>query len=135
MKDYLLPAGYEFQKIKHDYERLMEGKALFDRGGIEELEAATDNNQRWDLFRKVREHVVPHYDDIAGVYPELLRALVKAITGGRAAPVKAIETDFGNFPGHTAGEVADAALDILDFLRFVDVNATFEAFVHDPRRG
>jgi len=127
MKDYLLPAGYEFQKIKHDYERLMEGKALFDRGVIEELEDAADNNQRWDLLKKIREHMVPHYDGIAGVYPELLHALTKAITDGRATPVKAVETDFGNFRGHTADEVTDAALDILDFLRFVDVDATFEA--------
>ncbi len=127
MKDYLLPAGYEFQKIKHDYERLMEGKALFDRGVIEQLEGAGDNNQRWDLLKKIREHVVPHYDDIAGVYPELLRALIKAITDGRSTPVKAIETDFGNFRGHTADEVTDTALDILDFLRFVDLDATFEA--------
>jgi hypothetical protein len=127
MKDYLLPAGYEFQKMKHDYERLMEGKAVFDRGVIEELVAAGDNNQRWDLLKRIREHVVPHYDDIAGVHQELLRALVKAITDGRATPVKAIVTDFGNFRGHTADEVTDAALDILDYLRFVDVDATFEA--------
>jgi hypothetical protein len=127
MKDYLLPAGYEFQKIKHDYERLMEGKALFDRGVIEELEGAADNNQSWDLLKNIREHVVPHYDNIAGVYPELLRALINAVTDGRATPVKAIETDFGNFRGHTSDEVTDAALDILDFLRFVDVDATFEA--------
>jgi ppGpp synthetase/RelA/SpoT-type nucleotidyltranferase len=126
MRDYLLPAGYEFQKIKHDYERLMEGKALFDRGVIEELEAAADNNKRWDLLKTIREHVVPHYDDIGGVYPELLRALAKAATDGRAIPAMPIETDFGSFRGHTADEVTDAALDILDFLRFVDVDATFE---------
>jgi ppGpp synthetase/RelA/SpoT-type nucleotidyltranferase len=127
IKDYLLPAGYEFQKIKYDYERLMEGKALFDRGVIEELEAAGDNNQRWDVLKKIRELVVPHYDDIAGVHQELLRAIIKAITDGRATPVKAIVTDFGNFRGHTADEVTDLALDILDYLRFVDVDATFEA--------
>jgi ppGpp synthetase/RelA/SpoT-type nucleotidyltranferase len=127
MKEYLLPAGYEFQKIKHDYERLMQGRALFDRGVIEELEAAADNNQRWDLLTKIREHVVPHYEDIAGVYPELRRALIKAIADGRTTPVKQIETDFGNFRGHTAAEVTDAALDILDHLRFVNVDETFEA--------
>lgn len=127
MKDYLLPAGYEFQKIKHDYERLMQGKELFDRGVIEELEAAQDNNQRWDLLKKIREHVVPHYDDIAGVYPELRHALIKAIIEGRVTPVRQVETTFGNFSGHTAAEVTDAALDILEYLRFVNVDGTFEA--------
>lgn len=127
MKNYLLPAGYEFQKIKHDYERLMEGKALFDRDVIEELEAATDNNQRWDLLNSIREHIIPQYDDIAGVYPELLQVLIKTVRDGRLTPVKAVETDFGNFSGHTSDDVTDAALDILDLLRYVDVDATFEA--------
>ena len=79
------------------------------------------------MLKRIREHVVPNYDNIAGVYPELLRALVSAIADGRAAPVKAIETDFGNFRGHTSDQVTDIALDIIDFLRFVDVDATFEA--------
>jgi hypothetical protein len=105
---------------------LRQASALLDRDVIEELEAATDNNQRWDLLTKIREHVVPHYDDIAGVCPELRRALIKAITDGRTTPVKQIETDFGNFRGHTAAEITDAALDILDPLRLVNVDETFE---------
>jgi hypothetical protein len=28
MNDYLLPAGYEFQKVQHDFQRLMQGEAL-----------------------------------------------------------------------------------------------------------
>jgi ppGpp synthetase/RelA/SpoT-type nucleotidyltranferase len=31
MDKYLLPAGYEFQRVQHDYERLQQGKELFDR--------------------------------------------------------------------------------------------------------
>ena len=34
MKTYLLPAGYEFQKALDDYERLISGKQLFDRGAL-----------------------------------------------------------------------------------------------------
>ncbi|TMC17102.1 MAG: hypothetical protein E6J34_19090, partial [Chloroflexi bacterium] len=30
MDEYLRPAGYELQKVQYDYERLMQGKALFD---------------------------------------------------------------------------------------------------------
>ena len=86
MTNFLLPAGYEFQKIKHDFERLMQGKELFDRGVIEELEKAADNNERWDLLKRIRDNVIPHYDDIAGVFPELRRALVKAVKDGRRPP-------------------------------------------------
>jgi ppGpp synthetase/RelA/SpoT-type nucleotidyltranferase len=48
MNKYLLPAGYEFQKVQHDYERLMQGKELFDCGTLEALDAADNNNDRYD---------------------------------------------------------------------------------------
>ena len=34
-RKYLLPAGYEFQKIVSDFQRLIEGKALFDDDALE----------------------------------------------------------------------------------------------------
>lgn len=44
MDEYLLPAGYELQKVQYDYERLMQGKALVDRGTLEVLAQCKDNN-------------------------------------------------------------------------------------------
>jgi hypothetical protein len=29
MDEYLLPAGHEFQKVQHDFQRLMQGKELY----------------------------------------------------------------------------------------------------------
>jgi ppGpp synthetase/RelA/SpoT-type nucleotidyltranferase len=43
MKDYLRPAGYEFQKVQHDYRRFLEGKVLFDRNMKQEIIACQDN--------------------------------------------------------------------------------------------
>jgi ppGpp synthetase/RelA/SpoT-type nucleotidyltranferase len=37
MKEHLLPAGYEFQKALDDYERLMSGKEIMDRGALKAL--------------------------------------------------------------------------------------------------
>jgi len=71
MDEYLLPAGYEFQKVQHDFQRLMQGKELFDRGMIEALDACTDNNERHEILRSLHEYVLPNYDDIAAIYPEL----------------------------------------------------------------
>src|SRR6202000_2741704 len=36
-----------------------------------------------------------------------------------------IETPFGNFAGHSAEDVANAALELVDELRYVDVDLTF----------
>jgi ppGpp synthetase/RelA/SpoT-type nucleotidyltranferase len=48
MKTYLLPAGYEFQKVVDDYERLLSGKELIDRGALKALAECEDNNARYD---------------------------------------------------------------------------------------
>jgi ppGpp synthetase/RelA/SpoT-type nucleotidyltranferase len=50
MDKYLLPAGYEFQSVQHDYERLQQGKELFDRNILNALDNASNNNERFDLI-------------------------------------------------------------------------------------
>src|SRR5260221_390503 len=70
MRQYLIPAGHEFAKVQHDFERLMRGKALFDRGTLEALAQSHDNNERHHTLSTIEEYVVPNYDDIEAVYPE-----------------------------------------------------------------
>ena len=83
MDQYLRPAGYEFQKVQHDYERLMQGKALFDRGPLETLERCDNNNERHEVLSTIAEHVIPNYDDIQAVYPEIHRALYRYSAGSK----------------------------------------------------
>src|SRR5260370_25184917 len=129
MDDYLRPAGYEFQKVQHDYERLMQGKALFDRGALETLESCDNNNERHRTLSTIAEHVIPNYDDIRGVYPEIRRALETAVQAARNTETKPIETRFGNLPGKTSKDVTLVAVGILDTLRYVDIEATFRSLI------
>jgi len=71
MDVYLRPAGYDFQKVQHDYERLTQGKALFDRGTFATLDACSNNNDRHDILSTIAEHVIPNYDDIRSVYADV----------------------------------------------------------------
>jgi len=129
MDDYLRPAGYEFQKVQHDYERLMQGKALFDRGALETLESCDNNNERHEILSTLAEHVIPNYDDIRGVYPEIRRALETAVQSARDTETKLIESPFGNLPGKTSQAVTLAAVGILDTLRYYDIEATFQSLI------
>lgn len=129
MDEYLRPAGYELQKVQHDYERLMQGKALFDRGALETLEHCGNNNERHEILSTLAEHVIPNYDDIKAVYPEIRRALETAVLAARNTEAKPIETPFGVLPGKTSGDVTLAVVDILDTLRYIDVEATFRSLI------
>ena len=99
MDKYLLPAGYEFQRVQHDYECLQQGKELFDRDAIRSLEAAKNNNERHELLSSLKEYVLPNYDDISAIYGDLRDPLVEAAKASRAAPVEPIKTPFGDVEG------------------------------------
>ena len=129
MDKYLRPAGYEFQKVQHDYERLMQGKALFDRGPIEMLESCGNNNERHEVLSTIAEHVIPNYDNIGGVYPEIRRALENVVQVARNTETHSIETPFGNLSGKTSQDVTLAAIGILNSLRYMDIEATFRSLV------
>ena len=127
MDQYLLPAGYEFQKVQYDFHRLMQGKTLFDRGVIESLDTCTNNNDRHRILSTIKDYVLPHYDDPQGIYPELRRALLKAVDDARSSTVQPIDTPFGNLPGKTSQDVTAVIVDILDRFRPIDIEGTFQA--------
>ena len=68
MRDHLLPAGYLFQRIATDVQRIAEGKALFDDGVIDAVVDAENNNDREDAVTRLKDDVLPHYDDIQVIF-------------------------------------------------------------------
>lgn len=126
-RKYLLPAGYEFQKITTDFRRLIEGKALFDGDALEAIVCAADNNVRTELIETFAENVLPFYDDLQTVYPEILTRLVAAADHARGTQPVVIETPYGNLPAKTYGDVGKAIAEIFTRYRYLDIEATFNA--------
>jgi ppGpp synthetase/RelA/SpoT-type nucleotidyltranferase len=125
MNKYLIPAGYEFQRVQYDFERLRQGKELFDRNTVEALKTAEDNNDRYEHLQRVKNDLLPFYDDVPAVAPVIIRNTVEAIKKARTTATKEIETPLGNLRGHTAEQVVNAGLEIIEALRYVDVQETF----------
>jgi ppGpp synthetase/RelA/SpoT-type nucleotidyltranferase len=127
MTKYLVPAGYEFQKVQHDAERLRQGKALFERGPIKQLEKAPDNNERCDTLERLSHQILPLYDEVPAIHGELLRAIPDAILAARRTQTKSIEAGLASFPGRGPKDVTNAGVEILTTYRYVDVEGTFLA--------
>jgi ppGpp synthetase/RelA/SpoT-type nucleotidyltranferase len=127
MKTHLLPAGYEFQKVLDDFERLQNGKEVLDRGALKALAECDDNNARHSLLERFRDYVLPNYDDPQSVYPEIKDQLVAAVKTARTTPRRPIETPFGDLPGVAVDRIVDAVSDILTNYRYVDAATTFDA--------
>ena len=127
MDKYLLPAGYEFQRVQHDYERLQQGKELFDRDAITSLAIAKNNNERHELLSSLKEYALPNYDDIPAIYGDLRAPLVEAAKASRSVAVEPIKTPFGDLEGHTPADVTNIIVEIFDTFRYADIERTFSA--------
>ncbi len=127
MDDYLLPAGYQFQRVQHDYERLRQGKELFDQNVVTQLENATDNNERHEILTTLKEQVLPNYDDMRAVYRDLVTPLVATVVRARKSEAKPIVTPFGNLEGKSAADVSELVISIFDLYRYFDVQLTFDS--------
>jgi ppGpp synthetase/RelA/SpoT-type nucleotidyltranferase len=129
-RDYLLPAGHEFQKVQADFERLASGKELFDSGALEAIAAGENNNDRYDLLEAFHRYALPHHDDPVLAYPDIRKALVAAVEKARTCPDQPVATLFGNYPGRDAAAVSAKVADILDELKYADIAASFDTFFH-----
>ncbi len=127
MDKYLLPAGYEFQRVQHDYERLQQGKEIFDQNILGALATAEDNNERHELLTSLKEQVLPNYDDVPAIYGDLIEPLISSVKSARGAPTKPIKTAFGELEGKTAAEIARLVVETFEMLRYVDIERTFDA--------
>lgn len=128
MRDHLLPAGYEFQKIRDDLEHLAAGKELFDQDALKALAAAVDNNQRLDLLERFSTYVLSELDDVTAVQADIRNTVAGVIRASRTTPTQPIETPFGDMRGMTADHVFDKAMDIVDAIRYAAPDAVQSTF-------
>lgn len=129
MREHLLPAGYDFQKIANDFDRLLTGKELFDQQPLQAIIDAADNNERFEAIERLTEHVLPLYDKVETEYPEIVEALLQAVERARQVTSIPIETPFGALPGEGVEEIADLVVKILERYRYVNVVMTLKAVV------
>ena len=130
MQKHLLPAGYLFQRIATDMQRLSEGKALFDDGILDEIVKAKNNNERYELLVRLKDDVLPHYDDLPSVFPDIRDKLKTAWLLADKTETVPHETPFGNFSGEGAKEVTSQIADIVGLYRYLDVDGTY-TFIRD----
>lgn len=127
MDKYLLPAGYEIQKAQQEYERLKQGRELFDRDVVRLLAEAKENNTRYELLSGLRDYAIPNYDDIYAAYETMRGPLVEAAKGSRLTERVAIQTGSGELPGLTAADVTRVVVEIIGNLRYVDAVGSLKA--------
>ena len=126
MRKHLIPAGYEFQKIAYDFDRLSRGLELFDGGALEAMRVSENTNQLFEAVERFVDYILPNYDDVPGVYADVWPALVAAARKARNLPIREIETSWGNLPGNSSEQVESKIADAIKDLRYLDIDKSFE---------
>lgn len=129
MREHLIPAGYEFQKIQSSAERLAQGLELFDEKPLRRLAAAKDNNERLVLLEEIREYFISGVDKLEGYVEEIRVGVISAVEAARTTAVVSRKGILGGFPGASALDVLNVGLEILNHLRYWNAEKGFASLI------
>lgn len=129
MREHLVPAGHDFQKIASDFARLKAGKDLFDQQPLQVIRGAPNNNELFEAIERFAEDVLRYYDDVPSEHAEIVATLVEVAEKARDTQPVAIETPSGTFPGKSQIDVLNLIVRILRDYRYSGFEATVEAAV------
>ena len=130
MRQYLLPAGYHFQRIATDVQRLADGKALFDAGILDKILSAENNNDRHEHLVRLRQDVLPHYDDLPGIFPEIRNKLKQTWALALETKTVPLKTPFVDLDGFKPEQVTAQIAEILKQYRYLEPEETY-ALIRD----
>jgi len=129
MDKYLIPAGFEVQKAQQEYERLLQGKGLFDKDIATLLDSAQNNNERYEILSGLKDYAIPNYDDLSVAYEGLQQPLLRAVRSARTTEPVPIETTYGTMDGFEADAITTLVLEIIERLRYVDAIGTLQLLI------
>ncbi|MGE3153504.1 MAG: hypothetical protein AB7G48_07075 [Nitrospiraceae bacterium] len=129
MDKYLIPAGYEFQKAQQEYERLLQGKELFDKDIANLLDNAQNNNERYEILSGLKDYAIPNYDDLPAAFEALKGPLLRSVKAARATEPVPMETTYGNMEGFKADSVTRLVVEIVENLRYADIVGTLQLLI------
>lgn len=127
--EYLIPAGYAIQKAQQEYERVLQGRELFDKDIANLLDNAQNNNARYEILSGLKDYAIPNYDDPPAVYEGLKGPFLRAVKAARATEPVPIETTYGNMDGFKADVVTKLVVEIVENLRYADVTGTLQLLI------
>ena len=129
MDKYLIPAGFEIQKAQQEYERVRQGKELFEKDIANLLDDAQNNNKRYEILSGLKDYAIPNYDDRPTAYEGLKGPLLRAVKAARATEPVPIETTYGSIDGFKAEAVTRLVVEIVENLRYDDIIGTLQLLI------
>lgn len=128
MRERLLPAGHDFDKIARDFDRIVRADASFE-DTLKTIETSVSNDELLGAFETFDTLVMPVMADGRDVFAKLIPRLAEAVERVRGSEAGTVESVFGEFPGKSGEIVARRAADLLSRGWFVDLKLSLETLI------
>ncbi|MFT3732985.1 MAG: RelA/SpoT domain-containing protein [Hyphomicrobium sp.] len=127
MLKYLAPAGHEFEKAQQDYDSVMKGLAISERGPLKNLLDAKDNNERWNVLDLIMDHYLPNLDaGTPAILSELLTTVEQAIAISRGTPRSTWMVGDFSVDGFDGAQVIRKAVELFEDIMRGDPEASLQ---------
>lgn len=116
---YLIPAQMEFEKVKINHQRLLDGKELVDSKKIEEAKKGkiNDNNELYSFLQSYKS-VMRDYNNADELVDEAFEICKSSLEVAKDNKSPIISSNWGDIKGKEYSEIAEICLEILDLLRY-----------------
>lgn len=128
MREHLLPAGHDFDKIARDFGMLVRAERDF-APTLETIRNSKNNNELTDAIGTLDDIVLPRVSDRCRQFLDILPALIDAVERTRGSQSEPVETIFGKYPGASGEDVARKVSTVLSDHRYCDPKLTIDTLV------
>ena len=128
MREHLLPAGHDFDKIAREFDQLLEADQSVD-SAMETLTKSSDNDELGGAISALSDFVLPRFDEPCAQFLRLVTILIDAVERTRGSPSGTIKMSFGSFPGKSGEDIALKISRLILSYRYCDPAQTFTTLV------
>lgn len=128
MREHLLPAGHDFDKISRDMTLLMKAEAQFEPA-VETIRTSTSNDELSSAIGTLDEIVMPRLSQRSEKFLELLPDLVSAVARARTQPPSEPETTSRPVESETGSDIARKFAVLLQHHRYADPAQTLSVLL------
>lgn len=128
MQDHIRQASYSFEFIYKQFEKLKQGKTVFDVQFLEGLMKSASNNELYEQLSLLRQFV-QEFGDKTPKNVDIITIVDGALQKARDNAPAPIKTALGEFEGKHYTDIAEVCLDILTELKYFHTEKIFEFLV------
>lgn len=134
MEDHIKEASYSFEFLHSEFQKLIEGKAIFDIAFFNQILHSTDNNQLYEQLDILYQYI-KDFGDKSPKEIQLIAFLKQVLSLSNRLSSTEIQTIIGAVSGFKFTSIAHVVINIIDVVKYIhpreSIDLLFELSIND----